>query len=78
MSKHSDGMDTKPWYRQFWPWILISIPLLTVIACIITLLIALKHPDQLVVEPDQYNKIKAGMRAQESPPPRPSDDESGQ
>ena len=78
MNRRPEITDTKPWYRQFWPWLLISIPLLTVIAGIITLMIALKHPDQLVVDPGQYNEIQAGLRAQESPPPDPGADENGQ
>jgi len=77
MSHHPEITDTKPWYKQFWPWFLISIPLLTVIAGIITLIIALKNPDYLVVEPEEYNEIKAGLRAQDSPPPKPAADDNG-
>ena len=46
--------DTLPWYRQFWPWFIISIPALTVVAAIITINIAIRTDDGLVV--DDYYK----------------------
>ena len=39
----------KPWYRYFWPWILIALPLASVLGGVTTLLIAMKDPDSLVV-----------------------------
>ena len=39
--------DTLPWYRQFWPWLLIGLPAAVVIACVITISIALQHDDPL-------------------------------
>lgn len=48
--------DTTPpaWYRQFWPWFLISIPLATVIGSIITIHLATTSDDGLVA--DNYYK----------------------
>jgi hypothetical protein len=46
--------DTKPWYRQFWPWFLISLPLSVVIASLVTINIALESDDGLVS--DDYYK----------------------
>jgi len=46
--------DTKPWYKQFWPWFLISLPLSVVIASIVTINIAIKSDDGLVS--DDYYK----------------------
>ncbi len=46
--------DTVPWYRQFWPWFLISIPAATVVAGIITLNLAMDNDDGLVS--DDYYK----------------------
>lgn len=43
-----------PWYRQFWPWFIILIPALTVVAGITTLLLAMQAPSGLVV--DDYYK----------------------
>lgn len=40
------------WYRQFWPWFLIALPLSVVIAGFCTLYIALQHPHSMV--DDQY------------------------
>ena len=45
--------DDQPWYRQFWPWFLIALPGSVVIAAIATLVIALRHADDLVVD-DYY------------------------
>lgn len=38
-----------PWYRQFWPWLLIALPASAVIASIATVIIAVNNPDGLVV-----------------------------
>jgi len=37
-----------PWYRQFWPWFLISLPATAVIACTITIYIAIQNKPELV------------------------------
>jgi hypothetical protein len=46
--------DTEPWYKQFWPWFLISLPLAVVIASIVTINIAIRTDDGLVS--DDYYK----------------------
>ncbi|MBK6351616.1 MAG: FixH family protein [Proteobacteria bacterium] len=38
----------RPWYRQFYPWMLIALPASAVIAGFVTLYIAISHPDALV------------------------------
>lgn len=42
------------WYRQFWPWLLIGLPGIVVIASFVTLTIAVKHADDTVA--DNYYK----------------------
>lgn len=37
--------NTPLWYRQFWPWFLITLPSVAVVASFITLGIAIKHAD---------------------------------
>lgn len=49
---------SEPWYRQGWPWFLIGIPALTVVASIVTLWLAVKSSDGLVVD-DYYQEGKA-------------------
>ena len=46
--------DIQPWYRQGWPWALISLPASAVIGGIITLVLAIQSPNALVV--DDYYK----------------------
>jgi hypothetical protein len=46
--------DTKPWYRQFWPWMLIALPGTAVVASITTYFIAASGTSGLVV--DDYYK----------------------
>lgn len=48
---------SKPWYREPWPWFLISLPASAVIAGLVTVWIAATHADGLVVG-DYY---KAGL-----------------
>lgn len=42
--------DTKPWYQYRWPWILISIPAVSVVLGIILISTALRNPAILVVD----------------------------
>ncbi len=51
--------DTEPWYKQFWPWFLISLPLSVVIASIFTINIAIESNDGLVS--DDYYKEGLGI-----------------
>jgi uncharacterized protein len=45
----------EPWYRQFWPWFLIALPATVVVASFVTLYLAVKSPNPLVV--DDYARI---------------------
>jgi hypothetical protein len=47
-----------PWYKQFWPWALMLGPFAVVVASLITLGLALYHPESLVVD-DYYKEGKA-------------------
>ncbi|MEN8176078.1 MAG: FixH family protein [Pseudomonadota bacterium] len=64
---HAPREDTKPWYRQFWPWFIISIPGLTIVAALITIRLAVMDADPLVSD-DYYkeglavNLVKAQER----------------
>jgi hypothetical protein len=49
--------DLEPWYKQFWPWFLISLPATAVIASMITIKLAVDTADPLVKD-DYY---KEGM-----------------
>lgn len=46
-----------PWYKQFWPWFLITFPAIAVFAGIATIILAVKSDDGLVKD-DYY---KAGL-----------------
>jgi hypothetical protein len=45
---HTKPSDNLPWYKQFWPWFLIFLPLSVVIASVITFFIAQNNPPSLV------------------------------
>ena len=47
--------DTKPWYRQFWPWFLMALPATVVVAGIGTVILAVRTPLSLV-EDDYYKE----------------------
>ncbi len=38
--------DSKPWYKQFWPWFVISLPATAVVAGLITVVIAVQNKTQ--------------------------------
>lgn len=43
-----------PWYKQFWPWFLMTFPALAVVAGIVTIFLAIESDDGLVT--DNYYK----------------------
>lgn len=49
------NIETRPWYREFWVWFVIALPLSAVIAGISTVFIAYSGDDALVV--DDFSKI---------------------
>ena len=57
----------RPWYKEPWPWVIISIPAAAVIMGFITLYLALANPDYLVVKDEDYQTIKSELRAQPTP-----------
>ena len=48
-------MDTTPWYRDRWPWLLLSGPALVVVAAIGSMLLAMRSDDGLVAQ-DYYKR----------------------
>ncbi len=50
--------DDKPWYKQFWPWVLIALPATSVIASLTMVTIAVQNQDT-VVRDDWYKDGKA-------------------
>lgn len=54
--------DSKPWYREPWPWLLMMGPLAVVVASLVSAWIAIRTDDGLVSE-DYY---KQGLRAGET------------
>jgi hypothetical protein len=55
-----------PWYKQFWPWFIIALPASVVVASFFTLWLAISNPDQLVVDENEYRKLKSELKAQPS------------
>ena len=47
--RRNEQEDTKPWYRQFWPWFIIALPASAVVAGLTTLWIAVQTTDSLVL-----------------------------
>lgn len=50
-------IDSKPWYQQVWPWVLISLPVISVCVNMVLISLALNTEDSLVVD-DYYKKGK--------------------
>jgi hypothetical protein len=54
--------DTKPWYRQFWPWFIIALPASAVVAGLTTVWIAMQTTDSLVVKSEDGVRNAADRR----------------
>lgn len=55
MNNSLKNLDTEPWYKQFWPWFLMSLPATVVVACIFTIIVAVRSPLSLV-DADYYKE----------------------
>jgi hypothetical protein len=57
------SLQARPWYREPWPWVLLAIPVATIVAGAITMLIALRGADGVVAE-DYYKRgLEIGVEA---------------
>jgi hypothetical protein len=52
---NANGVHVQPWYREPWPWILMAGPAVVIVACFITLWLAVRSDDGLVVD-DYYQE----------------------
>ena len=77
MKETAEVDQSRPWYREPWPWVIISIPAAAVVMGFITLYLALTNPDHLVVEGEDYQTLKSELRAQPSTG-TPSDPDAAQ
>lgn len=50
--------DSKPWYKQMWPWILIAIPVVTALKAVHSVYLMQQHVPDLVVD-DYYKEGRA-------------------
>lgn len=46
-------LDSKPWYKQLWPWVLIGIPVVTALKAVHTIIVMQQHKPELVID-DYY------------------------
>jgi hypothetical protein len=53
-------LDTKPWYRQFWPWFIIALPASAVVASLYTVSLAVRTTDSLVVSSEDGMDVVTG------------------
>ena len=67
-----DPSESRPWYREPWPWVLIALPLLTIIASAVTFWLAVSHPDYLVLEGPEYLQVKSQLQAEPTAEARPA------
>jgi hypothetical protein len=52
----------KPWWKQLWPWLLISGPAVAMIGCIITIYLAINlHADK----PLREGVVKQGLKVEQ-------------
>jgi uncharacterized protein len=55
--------DLRPWYREPWPWFLLGVPVATIVAGVITMVIAARGADGVVAE-DYYKRgLEIGVEA---------------
>lgn len=55
MRDAADAMPSAPWYRQRWPWLLMLGPAIVIVACAVTVWLAVRSDDGLVAD-DYYKR----------------------
>ncbi|MES2980614.1 MAG: FixH family protein [Pseudomonadota bacterium] len=63
------GASPRPWYREFYVWMVIAGPLSAVIACAITAFYILQGPDALVSEDYYREGIEMARQVKTATPP---------
>mgnify|MGYP003325878064 FL=1 len=58
----SDQTSNKPWWKQLWPWLLISGPALAMIGCIITIWLAI---NMYADKPLRDGVVKQGLKVEQ-------------
>jgi len=58
MSTNKISNKKKSWFKQFWPWFLIGLPMVAVVGAVNLLFTAIDHKPDMVVD-DYYTKGKA-------------------
>ncbi len=43
-------VENKPWYKEFWVWVIIGMPAIVIVGCIFTVVIAFTNADTVVDE----------------------------
>jgi hypothetical protein len=63
----TEQQTIKPWWKQLWPWLLISGPAVAMIGCIITIWLALNmHVDK----PLRDGVVKQGLKVEQLKDPQ--------
>ena len=58
----SEQKASKPWYKQMWPWLLISGPAIAAIGCVITIYLAINlYADK----PVRDGVLKRGLKVEQ-------------
>jgi len=58
----TEQQTIKPWFKQLWPWLLISGPAVAIIGCIITIYLAINmHADK----PLRDGVVKQGLKIEQ-------------
>jgi hypothetical protein len=58
----TEQQTTKPWWKQLWPWLLISGPAVAMVGCIITIWLAQNlHVDK----PLREGVVKQGLKVEQ-------------
>lgn len=65
----SDASLARPWWKEFYVWMVIAGPLSAVIACVISAFYILRGPDALVSEDYYREGIALGVAVKKAEPP---------
>lgn len=57
-----EQQTTKPWFKQLWPWLLISGPAVAMIGCIITIYLTINYQAD---RPLRDGVIKQGLKVEQ-------------
>jgi hypothetical protein len=67
MKQELNAADTRPWWKEPWPWILMAGPFITLIGCAVTIVLAVHYYSDQAIHDGGQRKGLVVQKIQDAP-----------